>query len=459
MKHLFPEYYRPTEDEFAQMWSECIFVFDANILLNLYRTTDHTREELLKILKKLSDRIWIPHQVAFEYTKNRIDEIIDKQNAYEKTIKSLNGIKEAISPVSNDLKQYKGRHPYLDIEGLLDRIDKFLSKLERDVKKLAKDHPNWMTDDPILDALENLFVPERIGSPYPDEEQQKIEKEGENRYKQKQPPGYEDGIGNYGDLILWHQIMDYAKAQQKPIILVIDDRKKDWWREISGKTIGPRPELIREFLNYTQVKFYMYSSQNFIVYANQYVEKIENLNEVAEELRELTVTRLNELLVLGNLPYPSSLNALSSLGLSALASAVSSLTRQERLPENFARWTQPLLSSVVSPPIALDSVSKALNGLLQENLSQTLITASITAEINKMLEAEASVHGAGDAARKVVEQMDAEAVKQREEIQQALAEIEEMHRPDAALLSSLSIEDQIEKEKHHLKTESGDDET
>ncbi len=36
MRDLFPGYYRPTEEEFAKMWQEGIFVFDANVLLNIY---------------------------------------------------------------------------------------------------------------------------------------------------------------------------------------------------------------------------------------------------------------------------------------------------------------------------------------------------------------------------------------------------------------------------------------
>ncbi|MGZ3645243.1 MAG: hypothetical protein ACXVCM_15485, partial [Ktedonobacteraceae bacterium] len=39
MQELFPGYYRPTKEEFSTMWQQCIFVFDANVLLNIYRYT------------------------------------------------------------------------------------------------------------------------------------------------------------------------------------------------------------------------------------------------------------------------------------------------------------------------------------------------------------------------------------------------------------------------------------
>lgn len=37
MRKLFAGYYRPTKKEFDRMWREGVFVFDANILLNIYR--------------------------------------------------------------------------------------------------------------------------------------------------------------------------------------------------------------------------------------------------------------------------------------------------------------------------------------------------------------------------------------------------------------------------------------
>ncbi len=66
MRELFPGYYRPTQEQFQQMWQECIFVFDANVLLNIYRYTSETREELFDILESLKERTWLPHQAMLE---------------------------------------------------------------------------------------------------------------------------------------------------------------------------------------------------------------------------------------------------------------------------------------------------------------------------------------------------------------------------------------------------------
>jgi len=58
MRKLFRGYYTPTEEEFAQLWKDCIFSFDTNILLNIYRYSPEARGRFFEILNKLEERIW-----------------------------------------------------------------------------------------------------------------------------------------------------------------------------------------------------------------------------------------------------------------------------------------------------------------------------------------------------------------------------------------------------------------
>lgn len=67
------------------MWRECTFVLDANILLNLYRYRPEERDQFLAILSKLKERIWLPHQAAREYQRNRLKVIQDQHAAYERS--------------------------------------------------------------------------------------------------------------------------------------------------------------------------------------------------------------------------------------------------------------------------------------------------------------------------------------------------------------------------------------
>ncbi|MEL6919290.1 MAG: PIN-like domain-containing protein, partial [Bacteroidota bacterium] len=53
MKSKFPGYFKLTEEEINQLWEKALFVFDANILLNLYRYSNETRDDFFKILEKI----------------------------------------------------------------------------------------------------------------------------------------------------------------------------------------------------------------------------------------------------------------------------------------------------------------------------------------------------------------------------------------------------------------------
>lgn len=71
LRDLFPGYYKPSENDFKAMWKDGIFVLDTSALLNLYRYTSGTRDELFRILEQLRDRLWMPYQVGLEFSRNR----------------------------------------------------------------------------------------------------------------------------------------------------------------------------------------------------------------------------------------------------------------------------------------------------------------------------------------------------------------------------------------------------
>ncbi|WP_231662859.1 PIN-like domain-containing protein, partial [Pseudanabaena sp. 'Roaring Creek'] len=75
MKDLFPGYYLPTEEEFIELWKSGIFVLDTNVLLKLYKYDQKTCDDFFKVLRVVSDRLWIPHQVALEFQENRVSTI------------------------------------------------------------------------------------------------------------------------------------------------------------------------------------------------------------------------------------------------------------------------------------------------------------------------------------------------------------------------------------------------
>jgi hypothetical protein len=82
---------------------------------------------------------------------------------------------------------------------------------------------------------------------------------------------------------------------------VTDDAKEDWWREIRGEKLGPRPELVDEFVAATGGGkwFYMYSTEQFLKYAQEYlnadvkpevIKEAEGIEEQDAEQERLRVT-------------------------------------------------------------------------------------------------------------------------------------------------------------------------
>jgi hypothetical protein len=140
MRKTFPGYYRPSEREFRQLWDSCLFVLDANVLLNLYRYSDETRKKLLDILRMIEPRLWVPHQAALEYQRNRLEVISAQREAYQQ-IEQL--LVDTNKKLGSQLKSYK-RHPLIDIEGLIASINTTFQAQAEELGKVRGKHPDTM---------------------------------------------------------------------------------------------------------------------------------------------------------------------------------------------------------------------------------------------------------------------------------------------------------------------------
>jgi hypothetical protein len=299
MKNLFPGYYRPTEKEFSSLWQDCIFILDTNVILNLYRYSIDTSSELITILEKVSNRLWIPYQAAFEYQKNRLIVIKNQIDAYGE-LKSI--IEDYKNQITSKFNKYL-KHPLINANQMLDQINNIFSSIVESIEARQQEHPDLIEEDSLRERITSLFI-DTVGSKYDEKRLNEIYEEGLKRYARNIPPGYldaknKDGDDKFGDLILWYQIIDKAIETQKSIILITDDTKEDWWWKFKGLTIGPRPELVEEIKIKAKVSFYMYSSDKFMEYAQEYLQEkviqkaIDEVRKVREQdegpLKELNV--------------------------------------------------------------------------------------------------------------------------------------------------------------------------
>jgi hypothetical protein len=258
MRNQFKGYYRPTEEEFSQLWENCIFVFDTNTLLNVYRYSEKTRESFLNILERIKDRIWIPYQVGYEYQENRLEVISQQLEFYDSIKKEMN---ESIQKLRSLLEGRK-KHPLIDIDQLMETIQVSFQTVESYLEEIRAKHPDFITSDDLRERITQLFD-SKVGKPYSEDDLGKLFKEAEERYKQQIPPGYKDSSAKadnrkFGDYIIWSELLDFAKSERKPLVFITGDVKEDWWLIYKNKIIGPRPQLIQEMIAKGGVSFYMY---------------------------------------------------------------------------------------------------------------------------------------------------------------------------------------------------------
>ncbi|PZE55679.1 hypothetical protein DEJ04_14020 [Curtobacterium sp. MCLR17_044] len=288
MRDVFRAYYAPSGDELDALWMEGIIVLDTNTLLNFFRYTPSTRDEFLSVLESLRASLWIPHQVGLEFQRRRLEVISNTADAFSKIKASVDTAKNA---VNNKLNEYK-HHPSLNRNELTRELDKLFERFSAKVDAQAEQHERWIAGDGDPEKtflrISDLYE-QRVGQGFSREELDAIKDDGKQRYENKVPPGYKDANktnGNeYGDLIIWKEILSFGQRMKKPVIFVTDDAKEDWWLIERGKTQGARPELIDEYWASAEQRIHLYEPLQFLKHAKERTQiavSDNSLDEVEE---------------------------------------------------------------------------------------------------------------------------------------------------------------------------------
>ena len=300
MKDKYHEFfYKP---DLEKLWNECDFVFDTNVFIDLYYNKNQANKFIEILETKIPNRIWLPYQIGLEYYRNRINAIKKLEIKYNTLINTVKGYKQSVKTSINNLSKSHliDIGEYIESDEINENLDEIHTKILDGVLNAINEKADFFTDDKIMNKLNELYDG-RTGDNYPENVLKEIYKEGEMRTKNKIPPAFEDK--GHGDLILWKQIIDHAKGNNKSIIFVTSDSKRDWWFTTKDKEIiGPHPSLIKEFLA-TGQDFNMYRFSDFLreseTYLDTYIEEelieeareVEEIRDTAEELTERSKTR------------------------------------------------------------------------------------------------------------------------------------------------------------------------
>ncbi|HDL5698624.1 TPA: hypothetical protein PXE99_000405 [Mannheimia haemolytica] len=349
MKNSYKGFYNPTEDELKEAWESehTVFIFDTNVLLNIYSYKEKTRSDFFLSLETLKKKIWLPFHVGLEYQMRRLDIVRQEKSIFREANKKLDDLKD----FRKALNKLEERFPELVEAGkkLEKEITLSIKKYKKKIEKIDKNQPCVRSHDNIREKLNTLFQ-NRIGKEPDQDTIHSIEKEGETRYEDKIPPGYKDKdkgdeyfqYGSvkykkkYGDLIIWKQILEHVKEVSciNNVILVTDDVKSDWWFQIDSggnKIIGPHALLINEIKEIENIKlFHMYTTSDFLSATNEYNSGINISKDSIDETKELESKNIDKDRFNMN---SSIMNGIETMQTLERMNALSSLNEFERMRE------------------------------------------------------------------------------------------------------------------------------
>jgi hypothetical protein len=299
----FEGFRTPTDQDYHSLLTQGMVVLDTNVLLNLYRYNARTRTDLVAVLTKLGDRLWVPQQVVVEFWRGRESALRDLQETGENTVEALQDhLQQSIDvlrswsnrvALSADRRAELKSHLDLAFGAVTKAIKGFIAE---EALEQALDTNN----DPILQALESVLKG-RVGSPMSAEVQTEAIKEALRRIHAGEPPGYKDKnkIDELaaGDYLVWKQVLDEASQRTRDVLLVTGDVKDDWWRRDRGQTRGPRPELAEELRSYAGVRLFMLRPESFLMRARDILrvdvqeESVHDVERV-DRARSTSATKL-----------------------------------------------------------------------------------------------------------------------------------------------------------------------
>lgn len=268
MKTKFGYYYKLNPEREDDFQSNCKYVLDTNVLLDILRLGKDLAEKAITTLESNRDKIIIPYYVGKEYHKHFIDEVNEQLKAHNN---AYNKVK--IDTIFDAIINQIGKVRFSELERL-EIKNEFKSAIENLSKKIfqrKKYYESLLNTHELHEKLANILNGTVLES-FSKEEIQNIEKEGIERYENMIPPGYKDKHkhdNKYGDLIIWKEILRYAKTYNSDICFVSGDLKDDWYEMINGERKCPRYELQEEFQSNVPSKYFK------LMTFNRFLEQID----------------------------------------------------------------------------------------------------------------------------------------------------------------------------------------
>lgn len=251
MKNMFKGFYTGNIKENNEVYTDenTIFVFDTNVILDLYRNNSETISAIKKSIEQVKDRVFLPYFTALEYQRRRLGVVDDQKHLISSTTSPIVEIITYSSKMIEKCTNSKARH----YEGLNRQVLDLISRsnellntgLESMYETLQESIEELNTKDIHREWIDSIFSG-KIGTKKEQEYIDNLDVECKKRFDSKTPPGFcdidklnkpdnifvYDGIKYqraFGDFYIWKEIMEHAaNIQAKNVFLITNDAKDDF---------------------------------------------------------------------------------------------------------------------------------------------------------------------------------------------------------------------------------------
>jgi hypothetical protein len=286
---LFPGYYPPSNEHRRRAYQTGLVSLDANALLDTYRFTAKSRAEFFQVLEALGKRLFLTHQAALEFHRDRLKVVQDRLGAAQV---KCDEVSKALLAVKERVAEFANRHQ-IDVdhkERLMDMVDVLESTLKEEITEIGtydlSEKDVRHATDAVITRINTIFVG-RVGPAMTAPEMESVVSEAERRRSKQIPPGYADNKPSAelraGDYIVWRQLITEAAKHDGPILLVTNERKEDWLlKDSSGKVLGPRPELVLEMQQEASSSLHVVNVVGLLKEAREYLGSAVSDTTIAE---------------------------------------------------------------------------------------------------------------------------------------------------------------------------------
>lgn len=266
----FEGYQTPSDGDYQRVLTEGLVVPDANVLLSLYRYNSQSRSDLLMVLERFGDRLWIPHQAVAEFWRNREAVLQDPESAGRQTLEALQKQQTLTAGVVRTWANRVALQPD-ELQELLNPVTKAFEGLLESVRELVEAEavaPAQDTNEDLVVSGLTRVLQGRVGAPPTPERLSELVEEGLRRVGEGIPPGFKDkakpGSQAAGDYLVWAEVLREATERRCDVLFITGDVKEDWWRQERGRTRGPRLELVEELWAASGTRLFMLRPENLL---------------------------------------------------------------------------------------------------------------------------------------------------------------------------------------------------